>query len=228
MIIYMAHCKSTDSFYYGKTVKSLETRKKQHFADAAANRNGSRFHKALRKHGAEAFQWYVIESCDSKELLAERERFWIALGRSVGQRVLNLSDGGDGGGRTGSTGKPLSHETKEKIANSLREFYKNKPGTMTGRSGSLAPVWGRRVSQDVKRRISDSHKLIEKPHMVGTRNPSARAVRCITTGEVFPMASIAANKYGADLSSIIKCCRGKVKSVKGNVYAYCDIASSGG
>jgi group I intron endonuclease len=222
MIIYMAHCPSTNSFYYGKTVKSLEKRKRQHLIAAEANKNGSLFHKALRKHGHEAFNWYVLESCVSKELLSERERFWIALGRRIGQRLYNLSDGGDGGGRTGSHGKPLTKETKEKISHSLREYYKYNKGTMTGRVGKSSPMWGKTVSQDVRKRISESHKLIRKPHMIGSKNHSARRVICLTTGEVFQLASIAANKYDTDLSSIIKCCRGKVKSAMGRMYAYHD------
>jgi len=144
----------------------------------------------------------------------------IALGRRVGQRLFNLSDGGDGGGRTGSHGKPLPPEVKEKISHSLREYYKDRPGTMTGRSGKSAPMWGKSVSQDVRKRISDTHKEIDKPHLIGIRNHSAKAVRCITTGEVFPFASLAASKYSTDLSSIIKCCRGVVKRAKGRVYAY--------
>ena len=220
MIIYMAVCQETKSFYYGKTVKSLEQRKRQHLIDAEANRTGSRFHKALRKHGPDAFQWYVLESCCSKEQLSERERFWIALGRRVGQRLFNLSDGGDGGGRTGSHGTPLKPEVKEKISHSLREYYKSNPGTMTGRSGKSAPMWGKTVPQDVRNRISEAHKALEKPHMVGVRNPSARPVKCITTGETFQFASLAARKYNSDLSSIIKCCKGKINHVKGNVYDY--------
>jgi hypothetical protein len=41
------------------------------------------------------------------------------------------------------------------------------------------------------------------------------------------MASLAASKYDTDLSTIIKCCRGKVKSAMGRVYSYAEPSAFG-
>lgn len=41
---------------------------------------------------------------------------------------------------------------------------------------------------------------------------SAKKIICITTGEIFNYAKLASQKYRVDLSSIIKCCKGKLKT----------------
>ena len=65
MLIYEAYNKNNGKSYIGLTTHTLEKRKSQHLRSA---KSGSllHFHKALRKHGANAFEWSVILSC--KEL----------------------------------------------------------------------------------------------------------------------------------------------------------------
>lgn len=222
VIIYMAVHPATHGFYYGKTTKTLSQRRQRHHADARARRGNSRFHKAIRKHGFDSFEWYTLEACSDRKALAERERFWIDLARRVGQHVYNLSDGGDGGGRSGSAGKSPTNETREKIAQSLRLFYKDRPGTMTGRKGNLSPGWGRTHSKEAREKISKATTGQSRPTIAGENNPSARAIRCLTTGELFMTATDAAVKYKTDLSSIVKCCKGRAKSAMGRKYAYAE------
>lgn len=75
-------------------------------------------------------------------------------------------------------------------------------------------------SADAKRKMAEAKKGKVLPHMVGGNNPSARRVYCSTTGETFDTASQAARKYNCDLSSIIKCCKGKQTHVKGLRFEY--------
>lgn len=60
----------------------------------------------------------------------------------------------------------------------------------------------------------------------GAKNPSARAVSCYTKDgvlvKVYQYAKIAAEEKQVDLSSIIKCCRGKIKTCKGFVWKYAE------
>ena len=46
----------------------------------------------------------------------------------------------------------------------------------------------------------------------GISNPSAKKVICLTTNEIFDTATDGAKKYNTDISHIIKCCKGKLKS----------------
>ena len=58
----------------------------------------------------------------------------------------------------------------------------------------------------------------------GANNPSARAIRQLDKEgnviEEFEYATLAAKKYNIDLSAIIKCCRGKLKTYKGWIWEY--------
>lgn len=47
-----------------------------------------------------------------------------------------------------------------------------------------------------------------------------RPVVCLTTGELFPSITAAADATGASLSKILMCCQGKRKSTKGLAWAY--------
>lgn len=51
-----------------------------------------------------------------------------------------------------------------------------------------------------------------KGKYAGDKNPSARKVICITTGEIFNTMKDAEEKYKVSYHSISKCCRGKQKS----------------
>jgi group I intron endonuclease len=58
----------------------------------------------------QSFSYYIIEECP-KELLNERETYYIRLYNAFGSGGYNCNEGGDFTG-----GKPLSEETKKKIS----------------------------------------------------------------------------------------------------------------
>ena len=74
------------------------------------------------------------------------------------------------------------------------------------RYGELNPFYGRNHSDETKKKISRSNK----GKLAGDKNPSAKMVRCVNTGEIFSTVQEAAkwsntSKWG---SNIIKCCKG--------------------
>ena len=52
----------------------------------------------------------------------------------------------------------------------------------------------------------------KKGKFLGNKNPKARRVKCITTGEIFGSIADAERKYNINQSNISACCRGKYKS----------------
>lgn len=225
MIVYQAYNPITNSYYVGKTTKPLHKRRLRHEQDAMRHRGNSVFHKAIRKYGIGVFDWCVLHYAITHSDLNIAERRWIALVRVAGHKLYNLRPGGDGGSYPGEDnpnfGRIMPEEQKVKISNGLREYYKDKPGTMTGRKGSLSSFFGQRHTEDTKKRIAESQKKRkDRLYMQGAANPSARSILCVTTSESFSTATEAANKYNCDISSIIKCCRGKINKVKGLVFKY--------
>lgn len=53
---------------------------------------------AVNKYGKENFRKDILEFCDSRKILNEREKFWIKLLRTQDPKIgYNIADGGDGG-----------------------------------------------------------------------------------------------------------------------------------
>lgn len=73
----MATNKITGMSYIGQTV-DFKNRKSRHIKDAFRQRekDTSVFHKSILIHGAESFDWKILEEC-SKDKLDDRERYWI-------------------------------------------------------------------------------------------------------------------------------------------------------
>lgn len=116
-------------YYIGQTIKPLEKRWTAHKSSAA---RGSRFHlhNAIRKYGKDNFVLHVIAEMQSQEELDKCERVWIALTRSFDRSVgYNLTFGGDGV-------RPDDDSRKRRS-----EWMK-----------------GRTVSDETRRKLSESHK----------------------------------------------------------------------
>lgn len=110
----------------------------------------------------------------------------------------------------------------KKISNSLREYYRTHNPTFLGRKHSeetIQKMRSRIISEKTRQKMRKNHR-----NVCGENNPSARKIRQLSiTGEeiaVYDYATIAAKKYGLDLSSIIKCCRGKHKTCGGFRWEY--------
>ena len=60
--------------------------------------SGMALKKAIAKYGLESFSKEIIEECDSKEMLDERERYWINYYNATkSDHFYNIAKGGDGG-----------------------------------------------------------------------------------------------------------------------------------
>lgn len=112
-IIYAAINNNNDKMYIGKTINTLDFRRRKHLELAKYGKVKSYFHKALIKHGSQVFDWIVLESCLLDDLNSS-EKFWISYFKSIGAELYNLTSGGDG-----LLGYKHTNETKIKIANTL-------------------------------------------------------------------------------------------------------------
>ena len=127
--------------YVGQTTRSIEVRFREH---AVAD---SRIGNAIRKYGAENFSCEVVEECESRAALDEREIFWIAHFNCKAPNGYNMTDGGERGrGLCGEDsywfGKNLPAEACVKMADAKRADtpYKNLLNAMIEQKFSYGKI----------------------------------------------------------------------------------------
>lgn len=113
-VIYRFKNKINGKVYIGQTTKSLRKRVIQHMTNSrpTTKSHKSYFHRALYKYGIENFSLDVVERCNTKEELDEREIYWIAYYNSTNK---NFGYNIEIGGRNGAVGRKLSEEHKSKL-----------------------------------------------------------------------------------------------------------------
>lgn len=150
MIVYKAENLINKKVYVGRTVHPIEDRQWGH-VNAAKKNSKTVFHNAIRKHGADNFQFSVLCQCDSYEEMNEKEKYFISLLNSQIPNGYNMTPGGDGlpkGWKSPMKGIHfLSDEAKEKISKSLMG-KKQSEETRKKRRESLKQSYaeGRRIS----------------------------------------------------------------------------------
>ena len=136
MIIYKTINKLDGKFYVGQ--------------DSNNNPNyygsGIRIKRAIKLHGKENFKKEIICECSSFEELDEKEIYWIkkldALNPQIG---YNIAIGGN------SSHGIMTEEKRQK----LRERVSGKNNPMYGKCGELHPNYGRKLTDEQKKIISD-------------------------------------------------------------------------
>ena len=88
MIVYKITNLLDGKIYVGQTIRTLERRFKEHTeADSLIG-------KAIRKFGIENFSSEILETCQTKNQLNEREIFWIEKLNCKTPNGYNVKDGG--------------------------------------------------------------------------------------------------------------------------------------
>ena len=114
--IYKVTNNINNKIYVGITNQGYKVRFYKHCSDSI---RGSNFplHLALRKYGIDNFTTEVIETCDTIDLLKEREIHWIKTLQSQSKEIgYNVTNGGDG-----AFGRPVSEETRLLISKKAKE-----------------------------------------------------------------------------------------------------------
>ena len=65
-IIYRAHCLITNKDYIGLTTRTLDKRRKEHLYSAFKKMEELHFSRALRKYGANAFEWSILTTVSAR------------------------------------------------------------------------------------------------------------------------------------------------------------------
>jgi len=108
-IIYKIKNIFTGKKYIGQTVKTLDSRKKEHKTNVIKG-TGHYIHNSMRKHGFDNFERSILCECNTREDLDEKEVYFIKELGTLTPNGYNLTLGGKG-----SSGYHPTEETKKKI-----------------------------------------------------------------------------------------------------------------
>lgn len=227
MIIYKITNKINGKIYIGQTIQSLKSRWFDHCKPSSGCiclRN------AIQKYGKENFTVEQIDiACDRNELDL-KEQYWIKYYDSMNRdKGYNLLSGGNH--------SVFSEETRKKISNSLKHSFifqkfvrsneRRKKLSESHKGKKYSKEFGEKISKSNKgRKFSEEHKqklrLAQLGKYDGSKNPRAKKVICVETGEIFDCILDASNKTNTNKTSISYVCKGKRNIAGGYHWRYVD------
>jgi group I intron endonuclease len=148
--IYKITHRESGKCYVGQS-KDIFSRWKSH--SNLAVKKKSLIQTAFAAHGIESFSFVVLEECD-RELLNEREVFWIAHFDCVAPNGYNLTSGG-------GQGLVFSEEAKRKMS----EAQKCKPVSEETKRKISEARKGKPRSEETRRKMSETKKGKPKAHL---------------------------------------------------------------
>ena len=180
-IIYKAQNKITGKCYVGKTIQKLKDRWTAHRWSSYSGTSQSYFHRSVRKHRIENFDWSVLEECESLSNLNEREIYWIKELNSI-SNGYNILPGGRGGGQSENqklalmkalkgVPKTESHKRNMRLCRLGKKASSETCMKMSLRtSGTLNPNYGKRHDPEMKKLIGS--KSVGRNWSRGRSHPS--------------------------------------------------------
>jgi len=225
--IYKFTNKINGHMYIGQST-DISARRRSHINDAycRGKDSNSPFHKAIIKYGEDNFDFEIIEECP-KELLNERERYWIEYYDTY-HNGYNASPGGDHCGERSDGCQLLLYDLdgnfiKEmcNIASTAREL-----GVHYGTVYQV--IQGIRKSvrnYQIKRKESDDFPKKIAPY--NSKQGGAYTVLQLDKNDniinEYKSVNEAARQTGCDCSTISKVCRGKLKTHGGFKWKYKEV-----
>lgn len=142
--------------------------------------SGTIIKRAIKKYGVENFKKEILELCNSKEEMDEKEKYWIKELKTI-KHGYNISEGGNG-----CLGCKQSDETKQKRSE------KN--------IGNKNPMFGKRLSDEIL--LERSVKVKKDGTFKGNKNPNFKYK--IDENDLFRLY-ITENKTIKEISLIFQC-----------------------
>jgi group I intron endonuclease len=124
--------------YIGKTTQP-NIRFNNHLTYARNGSSKGYLYRAIRKHGESSFTYSLIEDHSTEDEALEAEKFFIAYFRSIGAKLYNSTNGGEG-----TSGYKYSADQIQRRIENARESLKQawrKPSVRARHSLSRKILW---------------------------------------------------------------------------------------
>ena len=171
-----------DNIYIGKAVDGMERRRKTHLLQL---NDGTDIHNAILNIGLDHFTWVLVETgIEDKDLLAEREKYWINYYDSY-KNGYNMTPGGEGGNGTHAENlKKWRIENPDKVKENIQtllSWREQNPEEVKKSNQKAAETRAKRYGKDITKEANRAAR---------------KKVICIETGIVYEGAAEAARALG--------------------------------
>lgn len=209
-LVYRATNLETNETYVGTTTHSLQSRIKDHL-QKANNGTGHFFQKAIGTYGQEAFVWEEIDTANSINELAEKEKEYILEYNSIEEGYNSIIGGGfkksvyqyDLDGKLAA-----EYDSLESAASAVNADKRTISNTCIGKNKSCKGYfWSYKLYLNYK--VTDNRK---KPVLQFDLEGNLLAE--------YISAAEASRKTNVFKSCITKCCRGERKTSGGFIWKY--------
>lgn len=195
---------------------------------SAKTKSQTKIWRSLCKYGPKAHSFKIIEICELSEL-NQKERYYQIYYDSVKNGLNCIYTDYDG------PKGPYCPETRKRMSESKKEYYKNNRHPWTGRKHKQSTKdkiskanRGRRYSHKINSKKS-SHASYSKNNpppskgVFGAKNHASKAVIMLENGvpnKIFPTIGEAANFVDGFPGNISSACGGKLKTAYGKEWKY--------
>ena len=135
--------------YVGITIKDIDKRLLGHLSSLKSKTYKNHWIKSLLKEGI-CPTIHFIEEVIGWDYACKIEQYWIKEFKDQGYNLTNSTNGGEG-----SLGIIIREDTREK----LRKASKGENNPMFGMGGELSPCWGKKQSNETRKKIKESTKI---------------------------------------------------------------------
>lgn len=212
-----AHYRKSDDvlFYIGKGSTNR--------ASTSRKRN-PHWNNVVNKHG---FYYKILERFETEDEALKKEEDLIFFYRKSGIKLANVASGG-----TANSGPRHSEEARRQMSAARKGKKRTYRWTLSEETKlrmSLSHIGMKHSKEQIEkqraamigRSKSESHCAALSKARTGIKVPKIwRKVLCSTNGVLYESLTDAARCLCVDISHISKCCRGKIKSIKGYSFQY--------
>jgi hypothetical protein len=167
----------------------------------------------------------IIETCGTVEQGVKQEAYWIRYFRKKNCKLNNHLDGGDG-----TTLASVSDESRKRISDKLKEYYKENPEarlqisirTKLRMKENGHHFQGVPCSEERKKKIGDANRgrIQTKKEKIKRANAMKKPIICNELNRIFPSQKDAGEILNIDSRSINKVVLGKRKTAGGYTFSY--------
>lgn len=225
--IYKFTNKINGKIYIGQSI-DINARKRSHINDAYCKGKDSNcpFHQAIIKYGENEFNFEIIEECP-KELLNEREKYWIQYYDSY-HNGYNASPGGDNCGERSDGRALLLYDLEGNFVKETHNIASTARELGVGYQTVYQLLQGTRKSTkgfQIKYKESEDFPKTIEPY--NSRQGGSFVVLQLDKNDnilnEYKSVNEAARQTGCDCSTISKVCRGKLKTHGGFKWKYKEV-----